>query len=273
MNHKFIPALAALLIVGMLLSLVPLSYAQTYAIGPSLTVVTIPQDDQVLKTGVMILGYVPATGAETGPMNLMSQYKITILYNGFPLSWQIGNTGPSVVCAVLEKDKVNVVADPKTGDGKQGSFENLMTSLVDVSNNFICKPRWKTDGSTYWSIGVLDVYYVGPGSAGYTGSAVAAKYFIADNILNVEAFFSAGRTTVFGTDIQDICLLGWPVADATVFAAAPPTWIITKPDGTQHYIWSNSFGTFLSCESLALAERAALGIPLATGQDPLWVAT
>jgi hypothetical protein len=263
----------------MLISLVPLSYAQTYAIGPSLSVVTIPQDDPVLGTGVMILGLIPIGGAlqrPTGPADLMSQYKLIVTYNGEPLTWQVGTPGPSVVCSVLEKDKVNVVADPKTGDGKQGAWENLMTALVDVSSNFVCEPRWKSPGTGYLeSVGVLDVYYVGPGSTGST-SKVHPAYFIADNILVVESFFSAGRTTVFGSDIQDLCVLGWAIGAAIpvpVGVAAPATWIITKPDGTQHYIWSNPMGYFVSCGALALAQRAVLGIPLQTGQDPLWTAT
>jgi len=271
MNHKFIPAVAAFLIVGMLLSLVPLAYAQTYSIGPSLSVVTIPQDDQVLKTGVMILGLDPVgTNTQT---DFMSQHKLIVTYNGQPLVWQVGTPGPVVLCSVLEKDKVNVVADPKTGDGKQGDWENLMTALVDVSSNFVCKPRWKSP-ATGWleSVGVLDVYYVGPGSTGST-STLDPGYFIADNILTVEAFFTAGRATVFGSDIQDICVLGWAVSTTVAGTAVAPTWIITKPDGTQHYIWANAMGSFLSCESLALAQRARLGIPLSTAQDPLWTAT
>jgi len=54
MNHKFIPAIAAFLILGMLLSAIPLTFAQVYSVGPQLSIVTIPQDDQELKTGVMV---------------------------------------------------------------------------------------------------------------------------------------------------------------------------------------------------------------------------
>jgi hypothetical protein len=274
MNHKFIPAVAAFLILGMLLSAVPLSYAQTYSIGPKLDVVTIPQDDQILNTGVMILGIDPTDPTVQGPSDFMSQHKLIITYNGMPLTWDLTEAGPTVVCNVLEKDKVNVVPDPKDGTGKQFDSENLMTVLVDVSANFVCKPRWKSPATGMLeSVGVLDVYYVGPNVAeatlGTTAPATGTNpaYFIADNILVVEAFFSAGRTVVFGSDIQDICLLGWAVDSADVAAAADPTFIITKPDGTQHYIWQNSMGWFVSCESLALAQRAVLGIPLATGQD------
>jgi hypothetical protein len=285
MNHKLIPVVAAFLVVGMLLSAIPLSFAQTYAIGPSLGVVTIPEDDQVLKTGVMILGidanpsYPTATPVD---IKLLAEYKLLITYNGATLTWNDATPGPSVTCNILQKDKVNVVPDPKTGLGKQGSWENLMTTLVDVSNKFVCKPRWKSPApSILESVGVLDVYYVGPLPAvqttinavptgGVTGKSVG--YWIADNIVTVEAFFTAGRTVVFGSDIQDLCTLGWvPTAGVPpdVTTPAGPDWIITKPDGTQHYIWANAFSSFVSCERLAIAERDVLGIPFATGQDPL----
>lgn len=280
MNHKFIPAVAAFLIVGMLLSAMPLSYAQAViSFGPKLDVVTIAQDDQVLKTGVMILGL--ATAAPQA--DFMSQHKLIISYNGQPLTWAVGTAGPSVTCNILEKDKVNVVPDPKNGDGQQFSTENLMTVLVDVSHNFICKARWKSPApGILESVGVLDVYYVGPTNTGVTLGGTVAKistlnpaFFIADNILVVESFFTVGRTVVFGSDLQDICVLGWAVATATPNSPVPgatsvPTWIITKPDGTQHYIWSNAMGNYVSCEALALAQRAWLGIPLPTAQDPLW---
>jgi len=278
MNHKFIPAVSALLIVGMLLSLVPLSYAQTFSIGPSLSVVTVPEDNQFLKTGVIILGL--GTGTGGSDYNLLAQYKLVVTYNGQPFLWQVGATTPpappTIVCAVFEKDKVNVVPDPKTGDGKQGSWENLMTSLVDVSTNFICKPRWtQPDSATGWleSVGVLDVYYVGPMT---DTVAPMAKYFIADNILLVTALYTAGTTTIFGSDIQDVCVLGWAVTGTTVGTGVAPTYIITKPDGSQHWMWANPMGSFVSCEALALAQRDVLGIPLQTGQDystPLAVIT
>jgi hypothetical protein len=282
MNHKLIPVVAAFLVVGMLLSAIPLSFAQTYAIGPSLGVVTIPEDDQVLGTGVMILGInptSPTTPVAALPYKLLAEYKLLITYNGATLTWNDATPGPSVTCNILQKDKVNVVPDPKTGLGKQGSWENLMTTLVDVSNKFVCKPRWKSPATSILeSVGVLDVYYVGPlpaattsstgtGSPGVTGKSVG--YWIADNIVTVEAFFTAGRTVVFGSDIQDLCTLGWAITTNDITTANPADWIITKPDGTQHYIWANAFGQFVSCERLAIAERDYLGIPFATGQDPL----
>jgi len=277
MNHKFTPAVAAFLILGMLLAAIPLSLAQTYAIGPQLGVVTIPQDNQELSTGIIILGipdiYSP-TPLYTPPLplfptKLMAQYKLIITYNGQTLNWQGGTPGPSVTCNVFEKDKVNVVPNPKTGLGQQFSGENLMTTLADVSNKFVCKPRWKSPAAgVYESVGVLDVYWTGPLPSAKV-SIQSMGYWIADNILTVEAFFAAGRTTVFGSDIQDICTLGWGVVPYSI----PPSWdafplyTLTLPDGTKQYVWMNAMGSMLSCEALALYERASLGIPLAQGQD------
>jgi hypothetical protein len=272
MNHKYISAIAAFLILGVLLSATPLAYAQTLAFGPKLDVVTIPQDDQLLKKGIIVLGIDPAGTSTQEPSDLLSQHKLIVTYNGATLTWAVGTAGPTIACNVLEKDKVNVVADPKTGDGKQGDYENLMTKLTDVSDKFVCKARWKSPATgVLESVGVLDVYFVGPlpGDVG----AKAAGVWIADNILVVEAFFTVGRTVVFGSDIQDICVLGWPVTAGTVDAATAPTYVITKPDGTQHYIWENAMGYFLGCEELALAQRDVLGILLDTGQDPLFVAS
>jgi len=270
--------------LGVILSATPLAYAQTLSFGPKLDVVTIPQDDQILKKGIIVLGLNPANPLDTAkhPRDLLSQHKIIVTYNGQTLTWAVGTAGPTIACNVLEKDKVNVVADPKTGQGKQGIYENLMTVTKDVSDKFVCKIRWKSPATgVLESVGVLDVYYVGPLPAAMqtnsvTGATIKpavtsrdAGVWVADNILVVEAFFTVGRTVVFGSDIQDICVLGWPVFGGVPNVAANPTWIITKPDGTPHWIFMNAMGTFVSCDDLALAQRAILGVPLGTGPDPL----
>jgi len=264
MNHKFIPAVAAILILGLMLSSTPLTYAvNVLTFGPKLEVVTIPQDNQKLGTGIMILGLNP-TGQTIPGSDVMSQHKIIVTYNGATVQWRIGDPGPSVLCNVLEKDKVNVIPDPKTGIGQQFPQENLLTKLVDVSSKFVCKVRWKSPAEgVLESVGVLDVYFTG------TANAV----WIADNILVVEAFFTVGRTVVFGSDIQDICVLGYAVFGALPATAFPPAWTITKPDGTQHWIWDNPMGDFVGCEQLALAQRDILGLTLPTGQDPEATAT
>jgi hypothetical protein len=280
MNHKFIPAVAAFLILGVLLSATPLAYAATMlTFGPKLEVVTIPQDNQKLAKGIIILGIDPTTPTAyvaPGPNDLLSQHKIIVTYNGATLIWRVGDPGPSIACNVLEKDKVAVQPDPKTGDGQQGSWENLMTKMVDVSDKFVCKVRWKSPATGILeSVGVLDVYYVGPLThaqdallaGGVSGRTVGV--WIADNILVVEAFFTVGRTVVFGSDIQDICVLGWPIAGTGVATALGPTGQITKPDGKVHYVFANAMGDFVGCEELTLAQRDVLGLTIPAGQDPL----
>jgi hypothetical protein len=320
MNRKLIPAAAAFLIVVTILGMTPgLSAAQVFAIGPKLEVTTIPQDDQWLEKGIMILGldtalaagpkgagqspfttcvaphsayvaavkaaggadaYAAAHGApECGPQDLMSQHKLLVTYNGLPMTWHIGSTEPQplVFCNFVEKDKTNVVADPKTGLGKQGTWENLMTTMVDVSKDFVCKARWKSPApGLYESAGVLDVYYTGAFDA----------HFIADTIMVVEVALTLGHTIIYGSDIQDICVMGWGIlydgtADESVVPnihyfdpswmdyASDTYWYITKPDGTYHYIWANAMASYESCDDVALIQKQALGISLAAGPDPL----
>jgi len=280
MNHKLIPAVAAFLMLGVILSATPLAYAQTMlAFGPKLDVVTIPQDNQKLEKGIIILGITPTapnTPLAPGPNDLLSQHKIIVTYNGQTLTWRVGDPGPTIACNWLEKDKVAVEPDPKSQDGKQGSWENLMTKLVDVSDKFVCKVRWKSPATgVLESVGVLDVYYVGPLTAlpvvnvspGTTGKQVGV--WIADNILVVEAYFTVGRSVVYGSDIQDICVLGWAITGTTWGTPVAPSNHITKPDGTRHEMWDNAMGNFVSCEELALAQRNVLGIVPPAGQDPL----
>jgi len=322
----------------MLLGSTPFTYAQvtTVTFGPQLVVTTIPQDDQVRNTGLMILGLTseypgittcttdptkvndpyygslhgPATSevqvgntlwikwqlfwsidtGDTGQLSiqfplydptkatvppcaaqdLMSEHKLLVTYNGQTVRWQLGATGsgvPVVSCKVFEKDKINVVPDVKTQKGKQFDQENLMTKLVDVSDKFICKPRWKSPSpGIQESAGVLDVYYTGPFDANW----------IADNILLVEVSLPIGRSLVFGADIQDICLLGGAYDWNTHEIFKPEFYTVTDQQfwyGIQvpgvHFIYENPLGPYAGCEGLALLERDYFGIQLATGQDPL----
>jgi hypothetical protein len=161
----------------------------------------------------------------------LAQFKILISYNGVPV------TG-SITCQFVEKDKANPLKD------QQFPAENLKT-VPKENPNFICKFRWGKPG-----VGVIDVYYIG----------AAKGQYIADYILVVGAGMAVGRTTVFGAEIQDICLLGWPVIEA----GAP--YIITKPDGTQHYVYADPLGLptekWASCEDVALMQKDQLGIPI-----------
>jgi hypothetical protein len=257
-----VPVVAAFLIVAVVLGMTPLSYATTtYTIAPKLEVVTIPQDDQMREKGIMILGLASPGVTQQGDIavDLMSQHKIVVTYNGQILTWSLGSTAAvAVLCNVLEKDKVRVVDDPKTTAVPQGTWENAKTKLVDVSANFVCKLRWKSPAgvpSMQESVGVLDVYYKG------STTAPTAQAYIADHILVLTAFITIGRTIIYGTDIQDICVLGWAfLPTSSLLPDLNPT-RVTKPDGTHHWIWINPLGTFVSCEDAALAQRHTLNMP------------
>jgi len=157
-----------------------------------------------------------------------------VSYNGLPVA-------PSALfCQVIEKDKYNPIKS------QQFPAENLETVPVDMSASFICKFRWGYPG-----VGVLDLYYTGAG----------LPVNIADYVLWVGATYTVGRNTVWGSDIQDVCALGWPEG-ASATAPLTPAWIITKPDGTLHYLYADPLGGFKSCEDLALQQKAVLGVPI-----------
>jgi len=234
MKTRYLPAIASILIIAVALtSFMPVFAAlPTRLIAqPTLTVVTIAQDDMARETGVILFG----TGTTvatlgTGPQLLMSQFKVFVSYNGIPV------TPTATGCEFVEKDKVNPLKP-----GPQGPYENLVSKPVDVSDNIVCKFRWGKPG-----VGVLDAYYVG----------ALSPVKIADYILVVSASLPIGRTTVTGAEIQDICVLGFPAPGVT------PAWIITKPSGDTHPIYADALGNYVSCEDLALQEQAMLGLPI-----------
>jgi len=238
MNKRYLPAIAAILIAISCTTFVPVFGQQLPALptfiyaAPTLTVVTIAQDDEMRATGVMWLAtdYAHYIHADSWATDRMSQFKLLVAYNGVPV------TPATLTCQYVEKDKYNAIKD------KQFPAENLETVPKDVTGYFICKPRWIAPG-----VGVLDVYYTGTG----------APQVISDYILSIQVTYAVGRNTVWGTDLQDICLLGWPSLLATV-----PAYMITKPDGTLHYVVDDALFGWGSCEDLALVEKAQLGVPI-----------
>jgi len=259
MKSKYlIPVVASVLILSMLLSAsTPIVAAITRPIiGPKLEVTTIPEDDQKREKGIMVLGLAETAAPQLWPIqkgwspgkDLLSQHKLLVTYNGQLLFWRIGDAGLIVTCNVLEKDKINPIPDKFGIPTKQFPEENLVTKLLDVSDKFICKPRWKQpDGMPGWyeSAGVLDVYYTGP----------LLPTMIADNILVVSVVLVIGRTIVVGTDIQDICVLG--------FSMSPNRRVITLPDGGETYVtWTDPLNLFVSCEEAAIEQRNVLGAPI-----------
>jgi len=241
MNKRYLPVIAAIMIAVTCTAFLP-AFAQlpTYVYSaPTLSITTIPQGDQDRNTGVVWFSNTEANYQAglagvpdmigTGVPSLLTQFKVLVSYNGVPVvptSWS---------CQVLEKDKVNPIKN------RQFTQENLYTQMVDMSSSWICKFRFATVG-----VYVLDLYYVGP------GTPVA----IADYVLVVDATYAVGRSTVYGTDLQDVCAIGWPVPTT-------PAYIITKPDGTLHYIYADVLTGYSSCGTLALQEQNELGVPIA----------
>jgi hypothetical protein len=247
MNKRYLAAIAALFIVTMVSSsLIPVYSQNTTTLRatamPTLSVVTIAEDDEMAKTGIMLLGMPPTTGPyaaqysayQYSAQDLMSQFKVLVSYNGVPVT-------AALACQVIEKDKVNPL---KT---KQGAWENLASAPKDMTSNFICKYRESKPG-----VGVIDVYFVGPAA---TSSVIDVGQFIADYILVVAFAYTVGRTVVYGTEIQDICVLGWSFDSAFK--------VVTKPDGTEHYVFTDPLTGFTSCEDAALVQKDMLGIPIA----------
>jgi hypothetical protein len=217
---------------------------------PQLVVVTIPEDDEVHKTGIIVLDdtapQAPYTDtvraawlARTTARNqdLMAQYKITVSYNGVRV------TPTTIVCQVIEKDKVNPIKDRQTAIP-----ENLKTSLVDQTGLFVCKFRWGKTG-----VGVLDLYYKG----------TVAPAFFADYIVLVSAAYTIGRSVVYGAEIQDICVLGWYLGSAE--SAAVITYLKSLSGQTvdNHYIFPNPLGSYVSCEDATLYQKhLVMGLPV-----------
>ena len=227
-----LPAVASLLIFGLLFSsIAPVgaAIARPKAL-PVLEITTIAEDDEFRKTGVIVFGLPVPTGwpkpSEPG-FDKLAQYKILVTYNGVPVTPNL------IVCQVFEKDKI------APGKLKQFYEELVKTVVIDVSDNFFCKPRWGKPG-----VGVLDVYYLGP----------QHKEYIADNVMVVYASLKVGRSTIWGTEIQDICTLGWSMADNSNS--------ITKPDGSTHWTWDNPLGPFVSCEEASIWQKVYMDFPI-----------
>jgi hypothetical protein len=243
MNSKriFLPAIASLLILVMLVSSFSAATAQVVLVAralPTLQVKTIPEDDEVRQTGIIIIGLTPHMATWDKPVDNYclnnpgacikkeAQYKILVTFNGVPVNFNIA-------CEFVKKEKSHPLQKP------QFAQEVIKTVLTDESAGFVCKLRQGKPG-----VGVIDVYYVG----------VQQKQFIADYIMVVSVWQTFGRTTVYGVEMQDLCLLGWANDDNTMY--------ITKPDGTKAFSWPDPLGPFVSCEEAAVLQRQNLGLPI-----------
>lgn len=256
MNKYVLPSVATLLILVIgISSFTPVMAVSRITLVPYLQVVTIPEDDQLRQTGVMSLGVTPE-GNNGGTMytDFMSQHKLLITLNGL----LVPTSGIVIACNVAEKDKEALPPDRTTGksplDKRQFPRENLKTVLVDVADMFICKPRWKPGGM---SVGVLDVYYTG---------AAADTAFIADHILIVHVTYTVGRQVFYGTEIQDICVLGWSMdtvhtVTKVYYTADPrPGYPDIAHTSDTHDLSPDPLKGWSGCEELALYQRHLLSL-------------
>lgn len=240
MNKRYLPAIATVFI----LAIVSVSFMPVFAATalraraePQLVVVTIPEDDEIRKTGTIVLAQDQANFGVTGAyQDLMAQYKIIVSYNGVPV------TPTTIACQVIEKDKANPIKD------QQYAQENLKTSLVDQTGSFACKFRWGKPG-----VGVLDLYFKG----------LAKAQFIADYVVLIYAAYVIGRTTIYGAEIQDVCVLGWNLGTATGYTYTR----IDKDPATAttdyHYVYPDPLGSYVSCEDAAMYQKhVLLGLPV-----------
>ena len=251
MNKYILPSAAALLILVIAVSSVsPAMAVARVTLAPYLVIQTIPEDDQIHNTGVMILA-----GGAAASAKLWSQFKILITLQGIPVS----TTGLVISCNVAEKDKTTIPPDETTGKSptknRQFPQETVKTLVKDVAEFFVCKPRWKSmwvppevdslghpiAGTGVWksegfAVGVLDVYYTGT-DFGNT--------FVADHILVVHATYTVGRQVFYGSEIQDICIL------QTALGAAVET---TTIDGVPLNFYMDPLGEYVSCDMAVLHE-------------------
>lgn len=234
MNKRYLPAIAAFFILAIAsASFMPVFAATALRAraDPTLVVKTIPEDDELRKTGIIVLAKdqtdfeakMKETTRTYTYQDLLAQYKIIVSYNGVPI------TPTLLICQVIEKDKVNPIKD------EQGTWENLKTDLVDQSGNFVCKFRWGKVG-----VGVVDIYYKGE----------VKPQYLADYVVMIAAAYTVGRTTIYGAEIQDVCVLGWDLKPLL------KQW--TKPDGDQHYDYPDPLGDFVSCEDATMYQKHVL---------------
>jgi len=170
--------------------------------------------------------------------DLLSQHKILATLNGVP-------TRPDyLLCEIVEKEKAKVPPmSTKTPSKRQFNDEIIKTTLTDVTSNFICKVNWIKPG-----VGALDVYFVGP----------RVTNFIADHMLIVTVGYKVNRNTIWASDVQDICILGWAMG----MEGLTEEWLgvilfwnsglSTVPGQYEMYwSWPDPLGPFVSCDEAA----------------------
>jgi hypothetical protein len=166
--------------------------------------------------------------------DLLSQHKILATLNGVP------TTPATAFCEVVEKEKAKIPPQTtKTPAKRQFPDEQIKTTLQDVTDNFVCKFRWLKPG-----VGALDVYFVGPG--------VPASNFVADHMLIVTVSYKIGTKSVFASDLQDICILGWSMGqNVLAIGLFLPYTLSTGFYGDVYWSWDDALGRFVSCDEAA----------------------
>jgi hypothetical protein len=173
-------------------------------------------------------------GTNVGGMDLLSQHKMLATLNGVP-------TAPDYLfCEIVEKEKAKIPPQTtKSPSKRQFPDEVIKTTLQDVTSNFICKFRTVKPG-----VYALDVYFIGP---------QVAK-FIADHMLIVTVGYKVGTKTIWASDLQDICILGWATGNnAQVLAISLflPYGLSTGAYTDTYYSWIDPMGSFVSCDEAA----------------------
>jgi hypothetical protein len=165
--------------------------------------------------------------------DLLSQHKILATLNGVP------TTPANAFCEIVEKEKAKIPPmNTKTPSKRQFQDEVIKTTLQDVTDNFVCKFRWIKPG-----VGSLDVYYVGP----------RVQNFIADHMLIVTVGYTVGTRTVWASELQDICILGWSMGHNTLFLGLfiNPGFSVTPAYPEGYWSWDDALGPFVSCDEAA----------------------
>jgi hypothetical protein len=169
--------------------------------------------------------------------DLLSQHKMLATLNGVP-------TAPDfLLCEIVEKEKAKIPPQ-STKDPSKRQFpdEQIKTTLQDVTSNFICKFRTVKPG-----VYALDVYFVGP----------HVSKFIADHMLIVTVGYKVGTKTVWASDLQDICILGWSMGDEGIaIGLFLPYVLSTGFYADTYFSWDDALGPFVSCDEAAAWQLA-----------------
>jgi hypothetical protein len=272
-----LPALAAFMILVMVATAFPAATAlvvkaKADPLNLPLKVVTIAEDDQTRNQGIMIFcvvhdltpgqgsnmrAYDPNTCKDPTWIKKWTDYKIMVLLpNGALFAWPVSllpqvPAGFSYVCEVIEKDTV----EPKI---PQDSYEVLKKVVTDRTADFKCKPRWKSLGGFFYSVGALDLYYKG---------TLQRSEDVAPYLVNVQIFYTDPTTLLkyYGNDLQDLCVLAWPFNDPTDWQKRP--YNLQKPEHKELTMVPDAMDGFVSCEDATNFQRSLLGayIPTAPG--------